>query len=156
MKKSAVILCAFLGMLGGLLVTLICSGAFGIAGGGLSSGDTFEWALLISFEAAVMIAVCVPVQLLREKLFRRFGIPAPVFIVSVGAVPLVWSVYERARHLYLVSNDGYNYFMGGLGMGLAELFTLTWLVSSIAFLAGQIIMALIFKPARQKGKDGGK
>lgn len=155
MKKSAVILCAILGTLGGLLITLIGAAAFGIAGGGLSTNDKPEWALLLSLEAAVMIAVCIPIQLLREKLFRRFGIPAPVFVASVSAVPLAWSVYERAHHLYLVAHDGYNYFMGGLGMGLTKLFTLTWLVSSAAFFAGQVIMALIFILRRSKKSKGG-
>lgn len=150
MKKSAVILCAILGTLGGLLITLIGAAAFGIAGGGLSSAHTREWALLLSLEAAVMIALCIPVQFLREKLLRRFGIPAPVFIASVSVVPLVWSIYECAHHLYLVAHDGYDYFMGGLGYALTELFTLTRLVSSAAFFAGQVIMALIFILRRKK------
>lgn len=155
MKKTALILCIILGTLGGLLTTLITSFVFGIFGGHLSAYDTPEWALLLSLEAAVMLALCIPIQLLREKLFRKFGIPAPVFIASVSAVPLVWSIYERARHLYLVAHDGYNYFMGGLGMGLTELFTLTWLVSSAAFFAGQVIMALIFILRRGKRSKGG-
>lgn len=145
MKKSAVILCAILGTLGGLLITLIASFVFGIFGGHLSAYDTPEWALLLSLEAAVMIALCIPVQFLREKLNRKYGMPAPIFIASVSAVPLVWSIYERAHHLYLVAHDGYNYFMGGLGWGITELFTLTWLVSSIAFFTAQIFMMLIFK-----------
>lgn len=155
MKKAALILCIILGTLGGLLTTLITSFVFGIFGGHLSAYDTPEWVLLLSLEAAVMLALCIPIQLLREKLLRKFGIPAPVFIASVSAVPLVWSIYERARHLYLVAHDGYNYFMGGLGMGLTELFTLTWLVSSAAFFAGQVIMALIFILRRGKRSKGG-
>ena len=145
MKKSAVILCVVLGTLSGLLITLIGSAAFGLAGGGISFNDTGEWAFIIACEAAVMAAVCIPIQLLREKLFRKFGITAPVFIASVSAVPLVWSIYERAHHLYLSSHGGYSGFMGGLGWALTELFSLTWLVASIAFFAGQIIMALLFK-----------
>lgn len=155
MKKTALILCIILGTLGGLLITLVTSFVFGIFGGHLSAYDTPEWALLLSLEAAVMLALCIPIQLLREKLFRKFGIPAPVFIASVSAVPLVWSIYERAHHLYLVAHDGYNYFMGGLGMGLTELFTLTWLVSSAAFFAGQVIMALIFILRCGKRSKGG-
>ena len=150
MKKSAVMLCAVLGTLGGLLITLTGCVIFGFAGGGLSFEYIREWALLISFETAVMAAVCIPVQFLREKLFRKFGIPAPVFIASVSAVPLVWSIIERAGYLYRAAHNGYSGFMGGLGRGITELFTLTWLVSSIAFLAGQIVMALIFKLRRSK------
>lgn len=150
MKKSALTLCIILGTLGGLLITLIGTVVFGLLGGGLSRSDKPEWTLLLSFEAAVMIGLCIPVQFLREHLRRRFGIPAPLFIVSVSAVPLAWSVYERAHHLYLVSHDGYNYFMGGLGESLTELFSLTWLVSAIAFLAGQIIFALVFVLRRKK------
>ncbi|MBD5383633.1 MAG: hypothetical protein HDR72_01370 [Ruminococcaceae bacterium] len=145
MKKSAVILCAVLGTLSGLLITLIGSAAFGLAGGGISFNHTGEWTFIIACETAVMAAVCIPIQLLREKLFRKFGITAPVFIASVSAVPLVWSIYERAHHLYRVSHGGYSGFMGGLGWALTELFSLTWLVASIAFFAGQIIMALLFK-----------
>lgn len=150
MKKSAVILCVFLGTLGGLLITLIGSAVFGLAGGGISFNHTGEWIFIIACEAAVMAAVCIPIQLLREKLFRRFGITAPVFIASVSAVPLIWSIYERAHHLYLSSHGGYSGFMGGLGWALTELFSLTWLVSSIAFFAGQIIMTLVFKLRRSK------
>lgn len=150
MKKCAIILCIILGILGGLVITLIGAVVFGLAGGGLSTGDKPEWALLLSFEAAVMLALCIPVQFLCEHLRRRFGIPAPVFIASVSVVPLVWSIYERAHHLYLVAHDGYDYFMGGLGYALTELFTLTWLVSSAAFFAGQVIMALIFILRRKK------
>lgn len=150
MKKTAVILCAVLGTLGGLLITLIGSAVFGLAGGGVSLDRTGEWIFIIACETAVMAAVCIPIQFLREKLFRRFGINAPVFIASVSAVPLVWSIYERAHHLYLSSHGGYSGFMGGLGWGLTELFSLTWLVASIAFFAWQIIMALIFKLLRNK------
>lgn len=154
MKKTALILCIALGTLCGLLITLIGAGAFGIDGGGLSANDKPEWALLLSFETAVTVSLCIPVQFLREKLNRRFGIPAPVFIASVSAAPLVWSIYERAHHLYLVAHDGYNYFMGGLGRGLTELFTLTWLIASSAFFAGQIIVTLIFKLVRSKKARG--
>lgn len=155
MKKSAVILCAILGTLGGLLITLTGSFAFGLAGGGLCTGDILEWALLLSLEATVMLAVCIPIQFLREKLLRRLGIPTPVFIVSASAVPLALSIYERARHLYRVAHDGYDYFMGGIGMGLTDLFTLTWLVASSAFFAGQIIMMLTFKLVRGKKHGSG-
>lgn len=150
MKKSALTLCIILGTLGGLLITLIVTVVFGLMGGGLSRSDKLEWALLLSFEAAVMISLCIPVQFLREHLRRRFGIPAPLFIASVSAVPLVLSIYERAHHLYLVAHYGYNYFMGGLGESLTELFSLTWLVASIAFFAGQIIFTLVFVLRRKK------
>ena len=150
MKKSAVILCAVLGTLGGLLITFIGSAVFGLAGGGISFDRTGEWIFIIACETAVMTAVCIPIQLLREKLLQRFGITAPVFIASVSVVPLVWSIYERAHHLYLSSHGGYSGFMGGLGWALTGLFSLTWLVSSIAFFTGQIVMALIFKLWRSK------
>lgn len=150
MKKSALILCIILGTLGGLLITLIGTVVFGLMGGGLSRSDKPEWALLLSFEATVMIGLCIPIQFLREKLHSRFGIPAPLFIASVSALPLAWSIYERARHLYLVAHDGYDYFMGGLGFSLTELFSLTWLVSSIAFFAGQIIFAVVFALRRKR------
>ena len=155
MKKSAVILCAILGTLGGLLITFIGAAAFGLAGGCLSTSDITEWALLLLFESAVMIALCIPVQFIREKLNRRFGIPAPVFIASVSVVPLALSIYERARHLYRVAHDGYDYFMGGIGMGLTDLFTLTWLVASSAFFAGKKIMLLTFKLVRGKKHGSG-
>lgn len=150
MKKTALILCIILGTLGGLLITLMGTVVFGLAGGGLSTSDKPEWALLLSFEAAVMLALCIPIQFLREKLHSRFGIPTPLFIASVSALPLACSVYERAHHLYLVAHDGYDYFMGGLGMGLTELFTLTWIVSACSFFAGQIIFALIFALRRKR------
>ncbi len=150
MKKTALILCIILGTLGGLLITLIGTVVFGLMGGGLSTSDKPEWALLLSFEAAVMLALCIPIQFLRERLHSRFGIPTPVFIASVSALPLVWSVYKRLDHLYLVAHDGYNYFMGGLGEGLTDLFTLTGIVSACSFFAGQIIFALVFTLRRKK------
>lgn len=150
MKKTAVILCAVLGTLGGLLITLIGAIAFGFVDIGLFPMSDKPKVFPMLLGAAVMIAVCIPIQFLRENLRRKFCIPAPLFIASVCAVPLILSTCERAQHLYLSAHGGYSGFMGGLGYGITDLFSLSWLVASIAFCAGQVIMAIIFTNRRKK------
>ncbi len=151
MKKTAVILCAVLGTLGGLLITLIGAVLFGLAVDiGLYPLSSKPEVFPLLLEAAAMIAVCIPIQFLRDNLRRKFGIPAPLFIASVSAVPLILSTCERAQHLYLSAHGGYSGFMGGLGYGITDLFSLSWLVASIAFCAGQVIMAIIFTNRRKK------
>ena len=149
MKKRSVILCAVLGSLGGSLLTVIVSvGMFfaAIAEGGNGYGSMI-------FAAFIMLAVGVPINILRNKLKRRFGIPAPVFIACACAVPLILSIIERAKHLNALANNGYSGFMGGLGVGLNEVFTLIWLTAAIAFLVGQCAAALISHGEKHSNKE---
>lgn len=141
MKKSAVILCAVLGSLGGVILTLIASfGLFFIGFGG--GGNDYASMILV---ALIMLAVCIPTGIMGNKLKRRFGIPAPVYVVFTCAAPLIWSIIERAKHLEAVANDGYNYFMGGLAYGLNDVFSRIWLIAAIAFLVGQCAAVLKYK-----------
>lgn len=140
MKKSAVILCAVLGVLGGLLLTGIISVGLlfvGIAEG----GDGYD---LMIFAALIMLAVCVPAGALGNKLKRRLGIPAPVFIVCTCAAPLIAGIIERAK-LNALANYGYE--------GLTEVTTRIWLTAAIAFLVGQCAAVLIFR-LKQGSKQG--
>lgn len=139
MKKTALILCAVLGSLGGALLTVIVTVGFLLVGMS-EGGDGYD---LMIFASLIMLAACIPTGILRNKLKRRFGIPAPVFIACTCAVPLIWSIIERAKHLNALENDGYNYFMGGLSAGLTEVFTRIGLTAAMAFLVGQCAAALI-------------
>lgn len=141
MKKLAVILCAVLGSLGGVILTVGAS--FGLFFVGVRGGGNGYAAMI--FVALIMLAVCIPTGILGNKLKRRFGIPAPVFVVCTCAAPLIWSIIERAKHLKAVANDGYNSFMGGLAYGLNDVFTRIWLTAAIAFLVGQCVAALKYK-----------
>lgn len=139
MKRSAVILCAVFGVLGGLLLTGIVT--YGLLFIGVAEGgDGYD---LMIFAALIMLAACIPTGVLRNKLKRRFDIPVPFFIACTCAVPLIWSIIERAKHLNALENDGYNNFMGGLSAGLTEVFTRIGLTAAMAFLVGQCAAALI-------------
>lgn len=140
MKKSAVVLCAVLGSLGGVL--LLGAVTFGLLFIGISAGGNGYG--LMMFAASIMLAVCVPISFLQRWLKRRFNIPAPVFIACTCAAPLIFTVIETAKHLNALAHDGYDYFMGGLAAGLSEVAVRIMISAVAAFIIGQCAAALIF------------